>query len=150
MEAAAVAWAPLYPGLLALAALGGLAVAWRWYHRVATRPLGQPPGPLSGFAFSDHFVWGLVGALALLLAPGPAVAGDAGRNLLLVLTALYAVRGLGVYAAFVRRVPLAVLIAGGIAALFLFPFVTTGLALLGLADTWLDFRRRQSPSTSGD
>ena len=31
----------------------------------------------------------------------------------------------------------------------LLPFVLCGLMLVGLADTWLDFRRRLTPSTGG-
>jgi hypothetical protein len=32
--------------------------------------------------------------------------------------------------------------------MFLLPFVFGGLTLLGLADTWLDFRRRLTASTT--
>ncbi len=35
----------------------------------------------------------------------------------------------------------------GAISMFLMPFVVGGLTLLGLADTWLDFRRRMSPAT---
>src|SRR5262249_8899116 len=35
----------LYPALLAIAAVAGLRLAWAWYHRVSTRPLGAPPPP---------------------------------------------------------------------------------------------------------
>ena len=34
-------------------------------------------------------------------------------------------------------------------SMFLLPFVVGGLTLLGLADTWLDFRRRSSTPTTG-
>jgi hypothetical protein len=34
-------------------------------------------------------------------------------------------------------------------ALFLSPFAVSGLALLGLADSWLDFRRRAAPPPTG-
>jgi hypothetical protein len=34
-----------------------------------------------------------------------------------------------------------------IIAMFLLPFVVGGLTLLGLADTWLDFRRRLASAT---
>jgi hypothetical protein len=34
-----------------------------------------------------------------------------------------------------------------VVALVLLPFVLGGLTLLGLADTWLDFRRRLAPPT---
>jgi hypothetical protein len=33
-----------------------------------------------------------------------------------------------------------------VVAMFLLPFVIGGLTLLGLADTWLDFRRRLTAS----
>ena len=59
--------AQLYPGLLALAAIGGLRLAWTWYHRVAERPLGPAPRPFVAFGFSDQMVWGWVAALALYL-----------------------------------------------------------------------------------
>jgi hypothetical protein len=36
----------------------------------------------------------------------------------------------------------------GVVAMFLLPFVAGGLTLLGLADTWLDFRRRLATSTT--
>jgi hypothetical protein len=36
-----------------------------------------------------------------------------------------------------------------VGALFLFPFAVGGLTLLGLADTWLDFRRRVKPPSPG-
>jgi hypothetical protein len=31
----------------------------------------------------------------------------------------------------------------------LLPFVLGGLTIVGLADTWLDFRRRLTPATGG-
>jgi hypothetical protein len=34
-------------------------------------------------------------------------------------------------------------------AVFLLPFLVGGLTLLGLADTWLDFRRRLVTPTAG-
>jgi hypothetical protein len=45
------------------------------------------------------------------------------------------------------RAPVRVMLVVG--ALFLLPFAVGGLALLGLADIWLDFRRRMAPPTSG-
>ena len=73
-----------------------------------------------------------------------------GANLLLVLGVLYTARGLAVFFAQAGRVAAPV---GGVLlliAMFLLPFVVGGLTLLGLADTWLDFRRRSStPATGG-
>jgi uncharacterized protein YybS (DUF2232 family) len=139
----------LYPGLLAIAAVAGLRLAWAWYHRLAMRPLGPPPAPFRSFSFSDQLVWGWVAALVLTLLPVPEPWRLAGANLLLVLGVLYASRGLAVFLTQSGRVagPL-----GGVLlliAVFLLPFVVGGLTLLGLADTWLDFRRRSSTPTTG-
>ena len=141
--------AQLYPGLLALGAIGGLRLAWAWYHRIAARPLGPAPLPFVAFAFSDQMVWGWVAALSLYLfgADGWHMAG---ANLLLVWAVLYAVRGLAVFSAGSARVPAPVVATLALVAVFLLPFVAGGLLLLGVADTWLDFRRRlATPSTGG-
>jgi hypothetical protein len=139
----------LYPGLLALAAIAGLRLAWAWYHRIADRPVGAPPPPFSAFAFNDHLVWGWVIGLALALLPQPEWARLVGANVLLVWGALYATRGLAVITTAGRRTPPAVLIALAMVTVVLLPFVLGGLTIVGLADTWLDFRRRLTPSTGG-
>ena len=138
----------LYPGLLALAAIAGLRLAWSWYHRIAERPIGPAPAPFAAFSFNDQMVWGLVIGVALLLLPLPGVR-VIGDNLVLVWAALYAVRGMAVFAAIAGRVPAPVLVALAAVTLLLLPFVVGGLTLLGLADTWLDFRRRLTPVTGG-
>jgi hypothetical protein len=141
--------AQLYPALLALAAIAGLRLAWAWYHRIAARPMGPAPLPFAAFCFGDQMVWGWVVALSLYLF-GPGGWHTAGANLLLIWAALYAVRGLAVFAAGSARVPGPVIATLAVIAMFLLPFVAGGLLLLGLADTWLDFRRRlATPSTGG-
>jgi hypothetical protein len=80
--------------------------------------------------------------LALCLLPLPAVWNAIGVNLLMVWAFLYAARGLAVFSAGSRRVPGHVIATLTVVAMFLLPFVIGGLTLLGLADTWLDFRRR--------
>jgi uncharacterized protein YybS (DUF2232 family) len=72
-----------------------------------------------------------------------------GANLLLVLGVLYAARGLAVVAAQSRGVSAPVRAILTLISLFLLPFVVGGLTLLGLADTWLDFRRRLTTPTTG-
>jgi len=47
-----------------------------------------------------------------------------------------------------KRVPRAVIATLGLVAMFLLPLVVGGLTLLGLADTWVDFRRRLATSTT--
>ena len=141
--------AQLYPALMALGAIAGLRLAWAWYHRIAARPLGAAPLPFTAFGFSDQMVWGWVLALSLYLF-GPGGWHTAGANLLMIWAALYAVRGLAVFSAGSARVPAPVIATLAVIAMFLLPFVAGGLLLLGLADTWLDFRRRlATPSTGG-
>jgi hypothetical protein len=140
----------VYPAMLAIAAIAGLRLAWAWYHRLAVRPLGTPPAPFRSFGFNDQLVWGWVAALALALLPAPAPWRLLGANLLLVLGALYAARGLAVVATQSRGVAGPVAMVLVLISLFLLPFVVGGLTLLGLADTWLDFRRRlTAPATGG-
>jgi hypothetical protein len=138
-----------YPALLFLAGLAGLRLAWSWYHRIVVRPVGPPPTAFAAFKFSDQLVWGWVAGLGLcLLQQPPAWPAALGSNLLLVWSVLYAVRGLAVFSAGSKRVPRPVIATLGVVAMFLLPFVVGGLTLLGLADTWLDFRRRlATPAT---
>ena len=139
----------LYPGLLALAAIAGLRLAWAWYHRIADHPVGAPPAPFPAFAFSDQLIWGWVIGLALALVPEPEWARVTGANLLLIWGALYATRGLAVVVTVATRTPGAVLAVIALVTLILMPFVLGGLTIVGFADTWLDFRRRVAPATGG-
>jgi hypothetical protein len=139
----------LYPALLALAAIAGLRLAWAWYHRIADRPVGSPPAPFSAFGFSDQLIWGWVLGLAMALLPEPEPVRVIGANILLVWSALYATRGIAVFVAGARQTPASVLTALALVTVVLLPFVLCGLTLVGLADTWLDFRRRLTPSTGG-
>jgi predicted membrane protein DUF2232 len=138
----------LFPALLSLASLAGLRLAWSWYHRIARHPLGPPPTPFAAFEFSDQLVWGGVVGLGLCLSPLPDTWQAIGANLLMIWAVLYAVRGLAVFSAGSRRVPGPVIATLTVIAMLLLPFVLGGLTLLGLADTWLDFRRRLAASAT--
>jgi predicted membrane protein DUF2232 len=137
-----------YPALLFLAGVAGLRLAWSWYHRIVARPVGPAPAAFAAFRFSDQLVWGWVLGLALCLLQISPAWTAAGSNLLLVWAVLYATRGLAVFSAGSKRVPGPVIATLGLVAMFLLPFVVGGLTLLGLADTWLDFRRRLAASTT--
>lgn len=146
----ASAGAALSPAIFAVFGAIGLNLAWRWYHRIATAPIGEPPSPFEAFRFSDHLVWLLVAALALTLAQaaGYVATGDGPANLLLAIGALYLVRGLAVVWPGLWRVPpLGVTIV--IASVILLPFAVSGLFGIGLADTWVDFRRRRAAAQGG-
>ena len=140
--------AMLFPALLALASLAGITLAWAWHRQIARRPLGPAPAGFTSFEFSDQLVWGWVAGLALCLAPLPEAWGSLGANLLMVWAVLYATRGLAVFSAGTRRVPAPVIATLSLVAMLLLPFVVGGLTLLGLADTWLDFRRRLAASAT--
>jgi hypothetical protein len=137
-----------YPALLFLAGLAGLRLAWSWYHRIVAHPVGPAPAAFAAFKFSDQLVWGWVAGLGLCLWRPSPVWSAVGSNLLLVWSALYAARGLAVFSAGAKRVPGPVIATLSVVAMFLLPFVVGGLTLLGLADTWLDFRRRLATSTT--
>ncbi|MDQ3224228.1 MAG: YybS family protein [Gemmatimonadota bacterium] len=137
-----------YPALMTIAGLGGLRLAWTWYHRIARHPLGPPPPPFTAFQFNDQLVWAWVVGLGLCLLPLPRVGSFVGGNLLLVWAVLYAIRGLAVFSAGSGRVSGPVIATIALVTMFLLPFVVAGLTLLGLADTWLDFRRRLVPTSA--
>jgi predicted membrane protein DUF2232 len=131
----------LFPAMLALESLAGLALAWAVYHRVGRTRLGPPLSALRDFRFNDQLVWGLVAGLVLVVVPWFSKLSPAGANLLVFFGAIYALRGLGVGLWFLApgRVVMALLIGFSL----FFWHVLGVLALgLGLGDTWLDWRAR--------
>jgi hypothetical protein len=150
MAEATPRWAALMPGVVFVQAVIGMLIAWGLHGRIARQPLGPPAPPFGTFRFSDQLVWVIVAGLALvLLVPIKRSFSDLGANLLLVGGLLYATRGLAVVRSAAGRLPAPTAVAISIATLLLLPFVLGGLTVLGLADTWLDFRRRLAPPATG-
>lgn len=145
LSRATAAMGELYPGMLAIYALLGGWLAWVWYHRVARRPMGTPPAPFRNFRFSDHFIWALVILAALVLVELPRGAEVAVRNLLLVVAVLYAGRGFAVLRTAMIPAPRLFVVLLCLAAVPVLALVPLGCAVLGVADTWLDLRRRVPP-----
>ena len=146
---ALVQFAPYFPGLLALALFGGLCLAALLAPRIAGRAVAPVPGPLREFRFNDHLVWLVILGLLGVLFAGATPAAGPSASLLTFGVGLYVVRGAAVLATTLLRLPrlfVGMLVVG---SLFLFPFALGGLTLLGLADTWLDFRRRPPPIPGG-
>lgn len=138
----------LYPALLAIASLAGLAVAYWAWRRFAYQE-EQPFGPLREFRFRDELVWVLVVAIVLIVLPLNEAATRTGANLMTFMGALYALRGLAVLLAlFGVPGPLGVLI-GAVILIFLSPMVLATTLVLGLSDTWLDLRARARGSSTG-
>jgi len=135
----------LMPGMLGVFALGGGYLAWNWYWRVASTPLGPAPLPFRALRFSDHLVWVLIIAAALAMLAGQTAAGVVGSNLLVLMLALYAGRGLAVIQTALLPAPMFFAVLLSITALALLPLALASCVLIGTADTWLDFRRRLAP-----
>lgn len=150
---AAASVAELFPALTILGGIAGLLLAWRWYHLMIPDPAGIPPTRFREFTFSDHFVWLLVVGMAGTVAQFAEVLDPAlgwPGVLVVVAVGLYAVRGLAVATALALRTtpfPAPVLLLAGLGVLFLAPFVVAGLLGVGLADTWLEFRRRAADAS---
>lgn len=146
---ALVQLAPCFPGVLALLLFGGLCLAALLAPRIAGRSVAPVPGPLRDFRFNDHLVWLVILGLVGVLFAGDTPAAGPAASVLAFGVGLYVLRGAAVLATTLPRLPrlfVGMLVFG---SLFLFPFALGGLTLLGLADTWLDFRRRTPPIPGG-
>lgn len=136
--------ATLFPSLVALQTLAALALA-AW--AVSSFSSHQLPAfvvrPWREFRFNDQLVWLLIGGLALVLLPLGDAAARVGYNAIVFMTALYALRGVGVVLfVSVGASRLLMFVLGALAALFLYPLVLGAAILIGLGDTWLDVRGR--------
>jgi hypothetical protein len=138
--------ARVMPALIGLVALVGFALAAIWQHRIAATPAGRPPARFRDLRFNDHLIWGAIFSLALMLAPLPPDGRTLAANLLVFWAGLYAVRGLAVVAAVLARAPAGVKAVLALLAVEVNPIAFGVCLALGLADTWLDIRRRLPPS----
>jgi hypothetical protein len=152
--------AQLFPARLVVSGILGLVVAAAWHQRITHRPFGRAVERLSTFRFTDHLIWLVILGVAVLVVPQVGGFQDladrspawemllftvsywtlVATNLLVVCGALYVARGAAVVGRMLRPGPAIALAV--IATLFLLPFALAGLAALGLADTWIDFRQR--------
>lgn len=139
----------LLPGLVGLSSVAALGAAWWIAGRWA---LGEPEplAPLGAFRFPDPLVWALIGGIAITLWGLPEWRRFGG-SLVLLMSGLYLVRGLGV-AFGVRGGSLSgpgwlLLIVGLLLAA---PAVLFGATLVGLGDTWLDLRSRAAIGSGGE
>lgn len=137
-----------FPALLLLQTIAALGIAWALYHRLNRTRIGPPLAPVREFRFNDQMVWGLVVGLAIAFPERLAGVRGLGINLLVFFGALYAVRGLGVFIWFVSQLGPALALVVGI-LLVLTPIVgsvavmavLSMMLVLGLGDTWMDWRK---------
>jgi hypothetical protein len=158
--------AQLFPARLIVSGILGLVVAAAWHQRITRRPFGHAVERLSTFRFTDHLIWLVILGVAVLIVPQVGIfqtladrspLGEmllytvsywtpVATNLLAVCGALYVARGAAVLGRMLRPGPAIALAV--IATMFLLPFALAGLAALGVADTWIDFRQRMgAPAT---
>lgn len=140
--------APLMTGVVAAGALLGLAVTLmlaRWGHAVLDRPGGF------GEEFRALRMPGYSGYAALVLCAvawlGSGWGSDLAFEWLMILVVLFGLQGLALVHCVVKRRNASVAwLAGLYVALAIIPQpaseVVLGLALAGLSDTWVDYRRR--------
>lgn len=143
LERTAEYQALLFPALLALASLAGLAVAWWAYRRLSVREL-KPLASLREFRFHDGFVWLLIAGVLLLLLPLDDLAVRAGSNLLAFMAALYTLRGLAVLIVVSGTPGPLTMALGAVLVVLLYPLVLATTFIVGLTDTWLDLRTRRT------
>lgn len=141
--------ASLYPGMLVVLGVAGCMLAWLWVHRIASAPVGRAPGRFRDFRFNDHAIWGGILTLAVWLLPAPAAVDLVTANLLVAWCALYLVRGLAVSTTMLAGSPWPMRVAAILFAIPFLPFVSGALLAMGLADIWMDFRRRTPPVPGG-
>ncbi len=137
------------PSMLALQTLAAMAIAWALFHRFSRTRLGDDLSRLREFRFNDHWIWSVIVGLVLALLPALASLAPLGINLLVFFGALYALRGAGVLAWFLRpgRSLLGLIVSVAL-LLLLRDGAAIALGLVGLGDTWADWRRRIRPAVS--
>ncbi len=138
-----------FPALLGLSSLSALGVAWWCYVRLAWGS-DRGVGPLREFRFNDQLVWLFIAGLIMLVLGLGEGAERAGSNTVVFMGGLYALRGAAVVAFFNGGVSFFGMLLLVMAVIFLGPFLLMGTLLIGLGDTWLDFRSRVEALVGND
>jgi hypothetical protein len=133
--------AELFPAVLGLTTVAGLALAWWLYARLAAGERGSL-APLREFRFEDQLIWVVIAGLLMVAVTAGENWTRAGSNTLVFMGTLYALRG----AAVVLFLNGGLSVVGGIflavGMLFMAPVLVAAAALIGLGDTWLDVRTK--------
>jgi hypothetical protein len=131
----------IFPALTALASMSALLLSW-WLFIFFSGRSEEAFGSVKNFRFNDHLIWMLVVGLFLLFTRWNEPLQRLGSNAVVFIGALCAVRGAAVI----------VFITGGFSVLgyamtllglvIVTPIVLGGAVLIGIADIYLDFRKR--------
>lgn len=134
--------AKIFPALIlvALAAMASLNMHIIFRLRAKRLPHIAEPDPIVSFRNPDLLVWVVIAAGFAMLVPDPAVSRVA-LNLLVVTGFIYFFQGLAVLLAFFARISLPPLARVIFWLMIMFqPYLVLAIAILGLFDTWGDFR----------
>ncbi|MDD5560477.1 DUF2232 domain-containing protein [Candidatus Methylomirabilis sp.] len=138
------------PGLFMAAALLSTSANF-FLARRGSADNAAPGSSKPGFAWRmpDLLVWVFIGSAVLLLSGLP-IAKEIGFNGLLVMMTLYFLQGLAIATFWFRRLGLSPLVGMlGVVLLLLQPLLLFLLALVGLFDIWVVFRRHSLPRPPG-
>ena len=138
----------LFPALLGLSSLSGLAVAWWAYVRLSAGS-GRGLGPLREFRFNDHLVWLLLTGLGLIVFGAGEGWTRAGSNAVVFMGGLYAMRGAAVLLFLNGGVTGFGFIFLAVGMLFLAPVLVMSALVVGVGDTWLDLRSKARAIAAG-
>ncbi len=135
--------AMLVPALLAIESLAALVLGWALYHRMSEVAIGPALGKLRDFRFNDQLVWGVAVGASVFLLKAFADGKVAGLNVLVFFGFLYVLRGMGVLTWMTRGAALKAMLI--VAAVIAWPLMAALAFVIGLGDTWLDWRSRAEP-----
>lgn len=134
------------PGLFMAAALLSTSANFFLARRGAAQAaVSGGPAPAFTWRVPDWMVWVFIGSAALLLS-GLSIAKEIGVNGLLVMITVYFLQGLAIATFWIRRLRLSPFVGFlGVVLLLLQPLLLLLLALVGLFDIWVVFRRHSLP-----
>ncbi|MFC1661167.1 DUF2232 domain-containing protein [Gemmatimonadota bacterium] len=130
----------VFPALLGLASLSALGLGW-WLFVRLTNGSGDGVGPLREFRFHDHLIWILILGLLGLVGTSGALEG-LGTNAVVFMGALYALRGSAVVLFMTKGVSFLGALLLSVGFLLVAPLMLTAAFVIGVGDTWLNFRAR--------
>jgi len=137
----------VFPALVSVASIAALGLSSWIVVRVVD---GSDDGlePFGGFRFNDHLVWLMITGLVLLVTRWSEVSTRIGWNATVFMGALYAARGAAVVTAIGRSVGVLVGVLLFVLLLPVAPVVLGAAVMVGIGDTWLDFRTRAHGPTA--
>jgi hypothetical protein len=135
------AQAAVFPALVSLASMAALGVAWWVYTRVSGGG-DQAIGRVGDFRFNDQMIWLFVAGLLLIVTRWEGPLSRVGANAVVFMSALYALRGAGVVWFVTGGLSFVSYLLLAMAVVLVAPAVLGAAVLIGIGDTWLDFRAR--------